>query len=324
MTLNASIIGTGHYLPENTLDNAQLSKMVDTNDEWIQQRVGITSRHIANETETTTFMATRAAEQALAAAKLSADQLELIICATSTADYLMPSVASQVQMQLGIAGCMAFDVSAACSGFIYILTIAEQFIKAGKVKNVLVIGSERMSRVTDWSDRATCVLFGDGAGAAVLTATEDNTGILASKMHADGKDCELLYVNNSLPKTAYQQDTEPAYLRMQGRAVFKQAVQMMGTIVDEVLDQAGYTKSDIDWLIPHQANERIIKATADKLGMSMDQVVLTLGEQGNTSAATIGLALDIAVRDGRVQPGQLVLLEAFGAGFVWGALLIRL
>lgn len=322
--INAKISGTGHYLPAKKLDNVELATMVDTNDAWIQQRVGISSRRIANEQETTTFMATCAAKSALQAAKLPAEKLDLIICATSTPDCLMPSVASQVQAQLGIAGCMAFDISAACGGFLYNLTIANQFIKTGSAQHVLVIGSERMSRVVNWQDRSTCVLFGDGAGAAVVSATDQDIGILSAKMHADGRSCDLLYVNNSLPSAAYQQEAAPAHLNMAGRPVFKQAVQLMGTIVDEVLAGTGYRQQDIDWLVPHQANKRIIVATAEKLNMPMERVILTLDQQGNTSAASIGLALDIAIGDGRIEPGQLVLLEAFGAGFVWGAMLIRM
>jgi 3-oxoacyl-[acyl-carrier-protein] synthase III len=311
--MRAKIVGTGSYLPQRVVTNEQLSERVDTSDEWIKQRVGIASRHIGASHETTSYMAAEA------------DQIDLIIVATSTPDDLMPSTASRLMLALGIVGCPAFDVSAACSGFIYALTIADQFFKTGAVRHALIVGSDSMSRVVDWSDRRTCVLFGDGAGAVVLGPSDTEQGILSAHIHADGQFRDLLYVPNVL-KSYDTPDTpvcESAYLAMEGSKVFKHAVSLLDEIVHEALAVHQLSVSDIDWLIPHQANERIIVAAANKLGIPMDRVVVTLGSQGNTSAATVPLALDVAVRDGRVKSGDLLLLEAFGAGFVWGAVLVR-
>lgn len=323
--MRAKIVGTGSYLPERIVTNDELSQRVETSDEWIKQRVGISSRHIGASHETTSYMAAAASKCALAAAKLTADQIDLIIVATSTPDDLMPSTASRLMVSLGISGCPAFDVSAACSGFIYALTIADQFFKTGAVKNALIVGSDAMSRVVDWSDRRTCVLFGDGAGAVILSRSETEQGILSTHIHADGQFRDLLYVPNVLQ--SYDSPTAPvcesAYLSMEGSKVFKHAVSLLDEIVHETLALHGLSVHDIDWLIPHQANERIIVAAAHKLGVPMERVVVTLGSQGNTSAATIPLALDVAVRDGRIKPGNLLLLEAFGAGFVWGSVLVR-
>ncbi len=318
----ARITGTGRYLPERQVTNSELAQRVDTSDEWIQQRVGITSRRISGEHETLLYMATEASTQALEMAGLSAQQIDLIIVATSTADDIMPSTATSLQHMIGAKPCISFDISAACTGFVCALHIANQFFKTGSVKRALVVGGERMSRITDWQDRSTCVLFGDGAGAAVLVADQE-TGMLSSYICSDGKDRDLLFVPSSLPKRPFEDEAPSPYLQMDGRSVFRHAVSMLGELVERVLAEHQLTKADIDWLIPHQANKRIIDATAKKMGLSWDKIVLTLPEQGNTSAASIALALDIAVRDGRVKQDQLVLLEAFGAGFVWGAVLFK-
>ncbi|MDF2690360.1 MAG: 3-oxoacyl-ACP synthase [Gammaproteobacteria bacterium] len=318
----AKIAGTGYYLPKQVLTNQEIAKWVDTSDDWIRQRVGIISRHIASENETNVFMAEQAAKKALAEAKLDPKDLDLIIVATSTPDSIMPSTACEVQHKLGVAGCPAFDVNAACSGFIYALSIVHQFFLAGTVKHVLIIGSERMSRVINWQDRSTCVLFGDGAGAVVLSAS-DQPGILGSYIHADGQHKELLHIPNHLPDQAFAGEKLEAKLTMQGNKVFRYAVTMLEQVVLEVLEKQGLDKSAIDWLVPHQANERIIAATAKNLGLSMDKVILTLPTQGNTSAASIPLALAYAIEQNKIKRGELLLLEAFGAGFVWGAALIR-
>jgi 3-oxoacyl-[acyl-carrier-protein] synthase III len=318
----AVITGTGSYLPENILTNAELAKTVDTSDEWIQQMVGIKSRHIASVNETTSYMATMAGKEALKSADMDFSQIDLVLVATSTADDKMPSTAVKVQGALGPSKCMAFDINAACSGFIYGLEVAWNFIKTGSYKNVLLIGAESMSKVVDWSDRSTCVLFGDGAGAVILSASsEDSTdnsksGIIASKMFTDGSYRDLLYIPGH-PQSE-------SFLAMEGNRVFKHAVTYLQEAVTEVISSIdGISESDIDWLIPHQANLRIIAAAAKKLNLSMDKVVLTLQEHGNTSAASVPLALDVAVKSGKVKPGELLLLEAFGSGFVWGAVLVR-
>lgn len=316
------ISGTGSYLPECVVTNHDLSKQLDTSDEWIRQRVGIIERHIASATESTCFMATRAAERALAAAGLTAQDIGLIVVGTSTPDDLLPSSAGQVQAALGTTDCIAFDLNAACSGFVYALTVAQQFLLSGSVKHALVIGSERMSRTVDWQDRRTCVLFGDGAGAVVLSAGE-REGLLGAYLHSAGSCRDLLFAPSALSPAPFKAMTDHSPLVMDGGKVFKCAVNMLGEVVEEVLQKHHLSKNQIDWLVPHQANERIITATADKLAMTMDKVVLTLPYHGNTSSASIPLALDTAVRDGRIQPGQLLLLEAFGAGFAWGAALVR-
>lgn len=320
--MQARIAGTGSYLPRTVVTNHDLAARMETSDEWIRQRVGIISRHIAESDETNAVMAAAAARRALESAAIAPSAVDLIIVATGTSDMLMPSMASEVQGQLGIGHCIAFDVGAACSGFIYALTIAQQFIASKMVKNAIVIGSERMSRVVNWSDRSTCVLFGDGAGAVVLSAS-DEPGIIASQLYSDGTNKELLYVPNKLAKEPFGEVEFQAHLVMEGSKVFKHAVTMLGDVVEKILQAEGLDKSDITWLIPHQANERIIAATAKKLDMPMERVVLTLPTHGNTSAASVPLALDTAVRDGRVKRGDLLLLEAFGAGFVWGASLVR-
>ena len=293
--------------------------MVDTNDQWIQERTGIKKRHIIADNETTTDLAFNAAEKAIEAAGIANTEIDLIIVATTTPTRIFPSTASLVQERLGISGCPAFDLQAVCTGFVYALTVADKFIKSGSAKNALVIGAESLSRIVDWSDRNTCVLFGDGAGAVVLQASEE-TGILSTHIHSDGKYNTLL----SVPTGPGSMDTDAKpYIEMQGNDVFKIAVRTLSSIADETLSANNLSKKDIDWLIPHQANIRIIAATAKKLGLSMDQVVVTVDEHGNTSAASIPLALDVAVRDGRIQRGDTLLLEAFGGGFTWGSVLLN-
>ncbi len=324
MVIRAVITGTGSYLPRACVTNDDLvTRGVDTSDEWIIQRTGIHERHIADDTEPTSFMAMRAAERAMAAAGLSATDIDGIIVATTTPDRTFPSVAVMVQAGLGIAPCMAFDVQAVCSGFIYALSVASSLMAVGGAKNILVIGAERFTNLIDWNDRTTCVLFGDGAGAVVLQAqngagTMADRGVLASHLYADGRQAGILCATGGPGTTRTAGVTH-----MDGKEVFKHAVTHMASIVDEALIKNDLTPADIDWLIPHQANLRIIKATADRLGMGMDRVVVTVDQHGNTSAASIPLALDVAVRDGRVKPGQLVLLEALGAGLTWGALVVR-
>lgn len=314
------IIGTGSYLPEKILTNHDLEKMVDTSDQWIQDRTGIKKRHIVADNETTTDLAFNAAQKAIEAAGISHSDIDLIIVATTTPTRIFPSTASLLQEQLGVRGCPAFDIQAVCTGFVYALTVADKFIKSGGVKNALVIGAESLSRIVDWTDRNTCVLFGDGAGAVVLQASEE-TGILSTHIHSDGHYNTLLSVPTG-PGTAPDNETKP-FIGMQGNEVFKVAVKTLSSIADETLAANNLDKSDIDWLIPHQANIRIIAATARKLNMSMDHVVITVDEHGNTSAASIPLALDTAVRDGRIKRGETLLLEAFGGGFTWGSALLN-
>ena len=313
------ITGTGSYLPQKVLSNHDLEKMVDTNDQWIQERTGIKKRHIIADGETTTDLAFNAAKKAIEAAGIENTEIDLIIVATTTPTKIFPSTASLVQEQLGISGCPAFDIQAVCTGFIYALTVADKFIKSGSAKNALIIGAECLSRIVDWNDRNTCVLFGDGAGAVVLQASKE-TGILSTHIHSDGKYNGLLSVPTG--PGSIETDAKP-YIEMQGNDVFKIAVRTLSSIADETLSANNLSKKDIDWLIPHQANIRIIAATAKKLGMSMEQVVVTVDQHGNTSAASIPLALDVAVRDGRIQRGETLLLEAFGGGFTWGSVLLN-
>ncbi len=319
----SKIIGTGGYLPEKVLTNHDLEKMVETSDEWIQERTGIQQRHIAAENQTTCDLAEAAARQALAEAGIRGDEIDLIIVATTTPDKVFPSTACLLQSRLGAYGCAAFDVQAVCSGFIYAMSIADKFIRSGSATKALVIGAETMSRILDWTDRKTCVLFGDGAGAVVLGAS-DQPGILSSHLHADGRYEELLHVPVGVSSCYDKVKAGEAYLQMQGPEVFKVAVRTLGRVVDETLAANGMSKSDIDWLVPHQANIRIISATAKKLDMPMERVVVTVGNHGNTSAASVPLALDVAVRDGRIKDGDTVLLEAFGGGFTWGSILLKL
>ncbi|MHB0981902.1 MAG: beta-ketoacyl-ACP synthase III [Thiobacillus sp.] len=313
------ILGTGSYLPARILTNADLEKLIDTNDQWIVDRTGIRERHIAAEGEFTSDLATQAARAALDAAGLLVDDIDLLLVATTTPDLVFPSTACIVQSKLGMTnGKPAFDLQAVCSGFIYALSVADQFIKTGAARHVLVIGAETLSRITDWNDRGNCILWGDGAGAVVVGASTE-PGIIATHIHADGRHKELLRTTTG-PSTGMK---EPALMRMEGNPVFKMAVNTLDRIVDETLEANGLSKSDIDWLVPHQANIRIISATAKKLGMSMDHVVTTVAGHGNTSAASVPLAFDVAVRDGRIQRGQTVLMEAFGGGFTWGSALLK-
>jgi len=321
MTRYSRIIGTGGYLPEEVRSNEQISQTVDTSDSWIFERTGIKSRRIAGVDETASSMAEIAARQAIEAAACDPEDIDLIIVATGTPDRVYPSTGCLLQKRLGIKNCVAFDVQAACSGSIFALSIADQYIKSGAAKKVLVVGSEICSRVVDWTDRGTCILFGDGAGAVLLNAS-DNAGILSTHIHSDGEYEDLLYCPNPQAATEANKQ-ESGYINMRGNEVFKVAVNTLGRIVDETLAANNIQQSDVDWLVPHQANMRIIAATAKKLKMSMDHVILTLENQGNTSSASVLLALNEGVRDGRIQRGQVVLLEAFGAGFTWGSALIK-
>ena len=311
------IAGTGSYLPEKILSNAELEKMVDTSDEWIVTRTGIRERHIAAEGEFTSDLARHAALRAIEAAGIAATDIDLIVIATTTPDHTFPSTACILQSKLGISGCPAFDMQAVCSGFVYAMATADQFIKGGMAKCALVVGSETMSRITDWSDRTNCILWGDGAGAVVLTASNE-PGIISSHLHADGNYAGLLSVTSGVSR----KEGSPTIF-MEGNAVFKMAVNTLDAIVDETLDANGMGKHHVDWLVPHQANIRIIQATAKKLGMDMEKVVLTVGQHGNTSAASIPLALDAAVRDGRIKRCETILMEAFGGGFTWGSVLLK-
>ncbi len=316
------IAGTGSYLPEKVLTNDDLARIVDTNDEWIQTRTGIRERHMAAEGETTGDLGYNAALRALEAAGIEASQLDMIVVGTTTPDLIFPSTACLIQARLGATGCAAFDVNAACSGFLYALSIADKFIRSGDARHVLVIGAETLTRIVDWSDRTTCVLFGDGAGAVVLKADEE-TGILSTHLHADGSKKELLWNPVGVSVGFREGPSGGGTINMKGNDVFKYAVKALDSVVDETLDANGLDKSDLDWLIPHQANLRIIEATAKRLDMSMDQVVVTVDRHGNTSSGSVPLALDEAVRSGRVERGQLLLLEAFGGGFTWGSALLR-
>jgi 3-oxoacyl-[acyl-carrier-protein] synthase III len=312
------IAGTGKYLPERVLTNADLEKMVETSDEWIKSRTGIELRHIAAENEYTSDLAYKAALAALESAGVTPGDIDLVLVGTTTPDLIFPNVACLVQEKLGIKACPAFSVEAACSGFLYGLVVADQFVRLGQSKRALVIGAETMSRIIDWTDRETCVLFGDGAGAVVLEAAE-SPGIMYSTLGADGRYRELLYASSGVSL----RQREGAALRMKGNEVFKVAVKTLENLVDDVVEKNNLEKGQIDWLIPHQANIRIISATAKRLELPMERVVLTVREHGNTSAASVPMALDTAIRDGRIKRGDLLLLEAFGGGFTWGASLIR-
>lgn len=323
MSYCSRIIGTGSHLPDQVVTNEKLAETVDTSDDWIVDRTGIRERRIAREGETTSALAFQAAENALEASGLSAKDIDLVIVATTTPDNTFPSTATKVQAMLGMDGGAAFDIQAVCSGFVYALAVADNFIRAGQAKTVLVIGAEVMSRILDWTDRGTCVLFGDGAGAVVVQAQEvvageAPVGILSTHLHSDGKLRDLLYVDGG-PGT----NKQVGHLRMLGREVFRHAVTNLASVVVEALNANGYTQSDIDWLVPHQANKRILDGTARKLGLREDQIVVTVERHANTSAASVPLALDEAVRDGRIQEGQLVLMEAMGGGLTWGAALVR-
>ncbi len=317
--MHARIIGTGGYLPEKVLTNQDLARLVDTSDEWIVTRTGIRQRHIAADGEVASDLALGASRKALAAAGIRADQLSLIIVATTTPDMIFPSTACILQAKLGAVGCPAFDVQAVCSGFVYALATANLFIRAGQCRYALVVGTEVYSRILDWTDRSTCVLFGDGAGAVVVAASEQ-PGILGAKLHADGSYTKILCVPGQVSGGAVR---GKAFVMMEGNAVFKFAVRVLEEVVEETLSSHGLERSAIDWLIPHQANLRIIEATARKLGLPMEKVIVTVDRHANTSAASIPLALDEAVRDGRIRGGQHVLLEAVGGGFTWGAVLMK-
>ncbi len=318
---NTRITGTGSYLPEKVLTNADLEKMVDTTDDWIVSRTGIKERHIAAEGQPVSDLALEASLKAIAAAGIDKNKIDLIIVATTTPDRVFPSTACLLQDKLDLHGGAAFDVQAVCSGFVYALGIADKFIRSGSSKCALIVGAETLSRIIDWKDRGTCILFGDGAGAVIVEASEE-PGIISSHLHADGQYKELLTVPHGISLGFKEVMRGEAYMQMQGNEVFKVAVNTLGQIVDETLDANNMQKSDIDWLVPHQANVRIIAATAKKLNMSMDQVVVTVDRHGNTSAASIPLAFDEAVRDGRIKRGQTILMEAFGGGFTWGSVLL--
>jgi 3-oxoacyl-[acyl-carrier-protein] synthase-3 len=318
------IAGTGKYLPERVLTNFDLEKMVDTSDEWIRSRTGIERRHIASDDQATSDLATEAGRIAIEDAGIEPKDIDLIVVGTTTPDLVFPNVGCLVQERLGIPAGPAFSLEAACSGFIYALGVADQFVRSGQAKHALVIGAETMSRIIDWTDRETCVLFGDGAGAVVLEAAEE-PGVIYSKLGADGRYRDLLYASRGVSSTPKLEpdDTSESLLRMKGNEVFRVAVKTLETIVDQVIEENGLDKGEIDWLIPHQANIRIIQATAKRLQLPMERVILTVQEHGNTSAASVPMALDTAIRDGRVKRGELLLLEAFGGGFTWGASLIR-
>ena len=319
----ARIVGVGSYLPGQPVSNDDLVRRgVDTSDEWIVTRTGIRARHIADEDVKSSDLALEASRRALQDARVEAADLDLIIVATSTPDYMFPSTACLLQSKLGNAGAMAFDVQAVCSGFVYALTVADKFIRSGTHKKVLVVGAEVFSRILDWKDRATCVLFGDGAGAVVLVADGD-TGILSPHLHADGSKKDLLWTPAGVSSGFGEGVGSSGTITMKGNDVFKYAVKALDSVVDEALQANGLGKADLDWLVPHQANLRIIEATAKRLDMSMEQVVVTVDKHGNTSSASVPLALDTAVRSGRIQRGQLLLLEAFGGGFTWGSALLR-
>ena len=319
MTLRSVIKGTGSALPVRKVSNAELAQTVDTSDEWIVERTGIRFRHIAGDGETTATLGTDAARAALAAAGIAAEDVDLIVLATATPDQTFPSSATKVQAALGIADCIAFDVAAVCSGFLYALSVADNMIRGGAARTALVIGSETFSRILDWEDRATCVLFGDGAGAVVLQGEAGERGILGSRLHADGRHNGLLYVDGGPSTTG-----TVGKVRMKGSEVFKHAVTNLASVMREVLADAGESADKVDWVVPHQANARILTATARKLGLPAERVVVTVDQHANTSAASVPLALDQAVRDGRIVPGNLIVLEAMGGGFTWGASLIRM
>jgi 3-oxoacyl-[acyl-carrier-protein] synthase III len=320
MSRRSIIVGTGSALPDRRVTNAELAEQgVDTSDDWIVERTGISARHIAGDGETTATMATEAARRALAAAGVAPEAVGLIVLATATPDQTFPASATRVQTALGINDCIAFDVQAVCTGFLYALSIADNMLKGEMADHALVIGSETFSRILDWGDRATCVLFGDGAGAVLLKAEDaEDRGILATRLHADGRHNDLLYVDGGVSTTG-----TVGKLRMKGREVFRHAVVNLAEVFDEVLTAAGHTVDEIDWVVPHQANKRILDATAKKLGLPPEKVVITVDQHANTSAASVPLALDAAVRDGRVKRGDLVVLEAMGGGFTWGAAVLR-
>jgi len=316
------IAGTGRCLPEKVLTNQDLEKMVETTDEWIRSRTGIERRHVVADDETNLDLCERAALNAMQAAGVGPADIDLVIVGTTTPDQVFPNMGCLLQQRLGIHGPVAFSLEAACTGFIYALSIADKFVKTGAAKRALVVGAETLSRMVDWKDRGTCVLFGDGAGAVVLEAA-DEPGIISTHLHADGQYADLLYFPSGVSKKPEDFHARRDYIQMKGNEVFKVAVTKLGEIVVEALEANGMTGANIDWLIPHQANLRIIEATARKLKMPMDKVILTVQDHGNTSSASVPMALDVAVRDGRIKRGQTLMLEAFGGGFTWGAALVR-
>ncbi len=318
MSRRSVVLGVGSALPRRRMTNEQLAETVDTSDQWIVERTGIRSRYIAGEGETTASLAADAAERALKHAGLIAADIDLIVLATATPDQTFPSSATKVQATLGINDCIAFDVHAVCTGFLYALSVADSMLRSGNAKKALVIGAETFSRILDWEDRATCVLFGDGAGALVLSAEESDGGILATRLHADGRHNDLLFVDGGPSTTG-----TVGKLRMKGREVFRHAVVNLADVLNEVLAASGLTSSDVDWVVPHQANARILDATARKLGLPPEKVVVTVDEHANTSAASVPLAFDTAVKDGRIKRGDVVVLEAMGGGFTWGAAVLR-
>ena len=318
MTLRSVVKGTGSALPQRAVSNQELAETVDTSDEWIVERTGIRNRHVAGEGETTATLAAEASRKALAAAGIAASDIDLIVLATATPDQTFPASATKVQALLGIDDCIAFDVAAVCTGFLYALSVADSMLRGGNAKRAIVIGAETFSRILDWEDRNTCVLFGDGAGALVLEAEDSEAGILSTKLHADGRHNELLYVDGGPSTTG-----TVGKVRMKGREVFRHAVVNLADVMGEVLGAAGLSATDVDWVVPHQANVRILDATARKLGLPPEKVIVTVDRHANTSAASVPLALDVAVRDGRIQRGDLLVLEAMGGGFTWGAAAIR-
>ncbi|MBA2636365.1 MAG: ketoacyl-ACP synthase III [Sphingomonas sp.] len=318
MAVRSVIVGVGSALPRRRMDNAELAATVDTTDQWIVERTGIKSRYIAGDGETTATLATDAARKALADAGVEAGEIGLIVLATATPDQTFPSSATKVQAALGIDDCVAFDVHAVCTGFLYALTVADSMLRSGAATTALVIGAETFSRILDWEDRGTCVLFGDGAGALVLRSEDGERGILATKLHADGRHNDLLFVDGGPSTTG-----TVGKLRMKGREVFRHAVVNLAEVLNEVLAAAGLTADEVDWVVPHQANARILDATAKKLGLPSEKIVVTVDQHANTSAASVPLALDTAVRDGRIKRGDIVVLEAMGGGFTWGAAALR-
>jgi 3-oxoacyl-[acyl-carrier-protein] synthase III len=318
VTLHSVVLGVGSALPKRRVTNDELAERVDTSDQWIVERTGIRSRYVAENGETTASLATDAARRALEHAGVDAEDIGLIVLATATPDQTFPSSATKVQAALGIDDCVAFDVHAVCTGFLYALSVADSMLRSGSAKKALVIGAETFSRLLDWEDRTTCVLFGDGAGALVLGAEETENGILATKLHADGRHNDLLFVDGGPSTTG-----TVGKLRMKGREVFRHAVVNLADVLTEVLQAAGLTSADVDWVVPHQANARILDATAKKLGLPSQKVIVTVDEHANTSAASVPLAFDTAVKDGRIQRGDIVVLEAMGGGFTWGAAALR-
>ena len=316
------VVGTGRYLPEKILTNFDLEKMVDTSDEWIRARTGVERRHCVRDDETTSDMCVEAAKVAMDDAGVDARDIDLVIIGTTSPDLIFPNTGTLVQHRLGIPPCPAVSMEAACTSFIYALTTADKFIRTGDATCALVIGAECISKLTDWTDRNTCVLFGDGAGAVIVKPSED-PGIIATHLGADGQYKDLLYYPVGASKDLHKAGTDEAAIMMTGNEVFKVAVKTLGNVATEVLDKAGVNQSELDWLIPHQANIRIIQATAKRLSLPMEKVILTVQDHGNTSAASVPMALDVGIRDGRVKPGQLILMEAFGGGFTWGANLVK-